>query len=241
MARTKRQWDKALHNNDHKKQDGIKHYIPNGDLVNFLGEQLHRRKEIEAGREPPEDDKGKRNNRIDRLKFHYLDKIFKAMADLSFFFEAIARHPELEKIYEDDVRDLLGIRRKKPSDKSGFMFYNLLYYILKVSGSPFERREIVKDFRLILTHCAEEIVMMKVRRSLPSGQYSRGGMLEVNSNEANLHGLILDNFARALTYTWMLASDVYKSQDVEDEPHRTFDFDTEKLLGIKKEKSGESS
>ena len=31
-------------------------------------------------------------------------------------------------------------------------------------------------------------------------------------------------------------SRVYKSQDVEEELHRTFDFDTDKLLGVKKEK-----
>jgi len=39
---------------------------------------------------------------VDRMKVHYLDKIFKAMANLAFFLEAIAKHPELEKI--------LGIR-----------------------------------------------------------------------------------------------------------------------------------
>jgi len=184
-----------------KKQVGIKHYIPNRDLVSLLRKQLHRIKETQAGRESPESDKG-RNNKMDRMKVYYLDKhIFQAMANLEFFFEAIAKHPELEKIYEDDIKDLLGIRRKKPSDNSkrkplcGFTFSDLLSNILKVSGSPFERREIVNDFRLILNHRAEEIVRMKVRRSLPSGQYSKGGilaggqysksaMLETNSDEA---------------------------------------------------------
>ena len=183
MARTKRKWDKTLHNNGHIKQDGVKHYIPNGDLVNFLRTQLHRRKEIEAGIESSEDDKGRTNNKIDRSKVHYLDKhIFPAMANLAFFFEAIAKHPELEKIYEDDIKDLLGIRRKEASDRPkplcGFVFYNLLCNILKVSGSPFERREIVKDFRLILNHRAEEIVRKKVARSLPSGYDSQGGIAE---------------------------------------------------------------
>jgi len=75
---------------------------------------------------------------------------------------------------------------------------------------------------------------MKVRRSLSSGQYSKGGILGVNSNEADLHGLVLDNFDRAWSLTSMLASDVYKSQDVF--PHRTFDFDTDSLPGAAKER-----
>jgi hypothetical protein len=239
------------------KQDYIKGYTPNKKLINLLRTQLYRRKETQAGRESPEDKKERRNT--DKKKVYYLDKIFKAMADLAFFFEAIAKHPELEDLYEDDIKDLLGIRRKKPSDESkpgplcGFMFHNLLYNILKVSGSPFEKREIVNDFRLILNHRAEEIVKMKVRRSLRSGQYrkdasdkyvegkSKGGILETISKEANVHGVILDDFDRALAWTEMLASRVDNSTDYdtdyEEEPRRTFDFDTEDLLGIKKEEN----
>jgi hypothetical protein len=40
------------------------------------------------------------------------------MANLAFFFEALANHPELEDLYGDDIRDLVAIRRKTPSDKS---------------------------------------------------------------------------------------------------------------------------
>jgi hypothetical protein len=71
------------------------------------------------------------------------------------------------------------------------MFHKLLSNILKVSESPFGRREITKDFRLILNHLTEEIVRMKMRRSIPSGQYSKGGMSEVNFDEASIHGVML--------------------------------------------------
>ena len=40
------------------------------------------------------------------------------MANLAFFFEVIARHPELEDVYGDDIRDLLGIRRNKSISSS---------------------------------------------------------------------------------------------------------------------------
>jgi hypothetical protein len=234
-----------------KKQDDIGPYNPHEGLVALLKKQLDMRNEVQAGRESPGDDKKKRNE-IDRLKVYYLNKhIFPAMANLAFFFGAITKHPELEKIYEDDIKDLLGIRRKKPSDKSkpkplcGFMFSDLLRNILKVSGSPFEKREIMKDYSLILNHRAEEIVRMKVRRSLPSGQYSKGGILAggqysksammKTTDEANVHGVILSDFDRALAWTGMLASRVDNSIDDDEEPGRTFDFDTDELLRVKQE------
>jgi hypothetical protein len=233
-----------------KKQVGVKYYVPNNDLVNFLRTQLHRKKEIEAGRDSLEEDKVKRNNKKDRLKVYYLDKhIFQAMANLAFFFEAIAKHPELEKIYEDDIKDLLGIRRKKLFDKSmrkplcGFMFYNLLHNILKICD-PSRRKEIVKDFRLILNHRAEEIVRKKVSASIPSGYDSKKGgkiIQLVDDEENRVYNNILGDFDRVLGWTAMLKSDIDKSQDVEEKPHRTFNFNTEELLGIKKEKNGESS
>ena len=41
----------------------------------------------------------KEKGRMNRMKFYYLDKhIFQAMANLTFFFEAIAKHPELGRI-----------------------------------------------------------------------------------------------------------------------------------------------
>jgi hypothetical protein len=231
-----------------KRRDGPKSYTPNKDLVNFLRTQLHRREEIQADREPSEDDRRKRNNELDRLKVYYLDKhIFPALANLAFFFEATAKHPELDDLYRNDIKDLLGIRRKKPSDKSkpkpscGFMFSDLLRNILKVSGSPFEKKEILKDYSLILNHRAEEIVRMKVARSLSSGQYSKGGIMEIIPNEANVHGRILGDFDGALAWTGMLASRVENRPEDEEEPHRTFDFDTDNLLGVKKEKNGEPS
>jgi hypothetical protein len=111
--------------------------------------------------------------------------------------------------------------------------------------SGVERREIMQDdFRLILNDCAGKIVKKKVSASLQSGydSDSEGRIIKlVDTTDDRVRGNILGDFDRALTWTGMLAHDVYKSQDVKEEPHRTFDFDTEELLGIKEEKNGESS
>ena len=64
----------------------------------------------------------------------------------------------------------------------------------------------------------------------------------VNFAEANVHGIIVGDLDRALSWTGMLASSVDNSTDDEEEPSRTFDFNTEESLGIKKEeKNGEST
>ena len=60
-------------------------------------------------------DKDKRKIRnLDRMKVYILNKhIFQAMANLTFFFESIAESPELQEVFEDDIKELLFWRKKK--------------------------------------------------------------------------------------------------------------------------------
>lgn len=92
------------------------------------------------------------------------------------------------------------------------------------------------DFRLILNHLAEKIVRKKVSASLRSGSASMNARRQwwvFNAEDANVHEVILADLNRVLAWTGMLASRV-DSQDVEEEAHRTFDFDTVMLLAINK-------
>ena len=61
-------------------------------------------------------------------------------------------------------------------------------------------------------------------------QQQNGKVMLVDFNKENLRHVILDDFSRALAWTGMLAPAVDNSLDDEEEPHRTFDFDTEDLL-----------
>jgi hypothetical protein len=235
--------------------NGITYYIPSEKLVNHLKEQLQRLKEIELDKESEDDTKRerRRNNyeNLNRMKVYYLDPIFQAMADLKFFFAVIAKYPALERYFGDDIMDLLGVRRKKPSDESkrgpscGFVFYDLLNDILKVGQFSFqkekedeeEKKEREKkeamtkaDFRLILNHLAEQIVTKKVSTSLRSGYVGtnqRWGL--ANPEDENVREVILSDLTRALAWTGMLASEARKNPDVNEEPDRTFDFDTAEL------------
>jgi len=89
------------------KRNGIKYYTPNTDLVNHLKKELHKKKATRAGKELVDNNDKRKRGKIDRMKVHYLDKhILQAMANLAFFFEAIVKHPELEDVYVDDIKDL---------------------------------------------------------------------------------------------------------------------------------------
>ena len=53
------------------------------------------------------------------------------MANLLFFFECISKYPVLEELFEDDIQDLLGIRRSDPQQQIiGHIVSRLLYWIL---------------------------------------------------------------------------------------------------------------
>jgi hypothetical protein len=82
-----------------KKQDEKKDYTPNEHLVNLLSMELHRIRETQAGRELPE---------VETRSTILTNTFFRLWLT---FFEATTKYPELEDLYEDDIKDLLGIRR----------------------------------------------------------------------------------------------------------------------------------
>ncbi len=157
------------------------------------------------------------------LKTRILDQIiFPAMADLTYFFEVIAEHSELRMLFENDIKDLLGVRRNNPEMYiSGFIFHRLLSSILimgKRSGydiqdiMPEGKKIEAEDYRLYLTDLAQQILYDKVDRSLL-------GVIDTPDARRN----VLNDFDRTRGWTKMLAH--YVDQTTIDEiPRRTFDF-----------------
>lgn len=144
-----------------------------------------------------------------RMKVHILNTyVFPSMANVTFFFKCIAQHPELEQLFEDDIKDLLGVRRNKPAEHIyGFMFFELVWSIIILSG---KREHDKEDFRLRLNHLLQQIVCHKVEISLADVFRTE------RAQEA-----VSDDFNRVWAWTGMLADAV--DQD-EGEPRRTFDL-----------------
>jgi len=81
-----------------RKVDSTKYYTPSAVIEDYLKEKLQNLKT------------GKSSLNLNRMKVHILDKIFQSMADLTYFLEKIAVHPELEELFRKDLQDLFDMR-----------------------------------------------------------------------------------------------------------------------------------
>ncbi|MFL6395080.1 MAG: hypothetical protein ACJ708_10580, partial [Nitrososphaeraceae archaeon] len=111
----------------------------------------------------------------------------------------------LNKIFENDVKDLLGIRVKDPeSDEYAFLFADLLSSIL---STEFHK----KGVRLGLIHILQEIIKENVEEYIDSTQ----------KNE-NIKNIILGDFDRVSAWTAIFSENI--DQTAEVRAHRTVNF-----------------
>src|SRR5438067_10161537 len=111
-------------------------------LLFFKDEEEERQMMMDASEDQQQEyglneqsEKARKHKRVlDKEKVRVLDNyIFPAMANLTFFFRCISKYPELREVFEDDVKDLLGVRRENPQPNNhGFIIFNLLHSILLV-------------------------------------------------------------------------------------------------------------
>ena len=86
-------------------------YIPNEALVNFIQDWLHIHRKKDAltkeGKELSKEEKAQVDE-LRRMKPYVLDNvIFPAMANLTYFFEALSVSKKLSDVFDDDVMELL--------------------------------------------------------------------------------------------------------------------------------------
>jgi hypothetical protein len=118
-----------------------------------------------------------------------LDEVVcQAMADITFFFSAVGAHPEIQKLFDDDIKEILGVKRLNPKDTPyGFMFGAL------VSGMLLNRFNTGKDFRLRLNNYLQRMVWGKMSLYLP----------EIFESSA-VQGSVNQDFNRVLGWTQTL-------------------------------------
>jgi hypothetical protein len=159
---------------------------------------------------PSEEQEYKKHKRyLDKEKVNFLNKhIFPSMVCLTYFFKYVSTYKTLNKTFENDVKDLLGIRVKDPeSDDYAFIFADLLRSILSTEFCN-------KGFRLGLIHILQEIIKENVEEYVDSTQ----------KNE-NIKNVILDDFDRVSAWTAILAENVDQTAEDKIQPHRTISFE----------------
>jgi hypothetical protein len=188
-----------------------KSYLPHKKITEIMRDLLEYQDDLDVGLK---DSDHKRY--IDTEKVELLnDYIFPSMANIVFFFRFISRYPQLKKIFDNDVRDLLGVRRENPHDDNyGFIFSALVRSIVSTGLGFISKEEIrSKDFRLRLNQILQESVWVKAELTLP----------DVFKNPA-AQRVVEDDFNRAWAWVRMLAEGIEQAPKDNKPPHRTIRF-----------------
>ena len=187
-------------------------YQPRDEVEKILIGLLWHKDEVEMG------------SVVDRNHKRYLDKekvkllneyIFPSMANVVFFFRSISKYPQLKEIFENDVKDLLGVRRENLQDDNyGYIFEALIQSVI-LPGEGFLSAEKIrgKDFRLRLSQILMETVRAKMELS---------GIDVLKST--NAQRIVAEDCIRVWAWVRMLAADV-ESDPADNKPaHRTIRF-----------------
>lgn len=167
--------------------DGEKSYIPDETLVNFIQDWLHIHKKRERltkeGKELSQEDK-KKIRELDRMKVHYLDNtIFPALANLTYFFEAMAASSRLSNAFKEELEEILDPRKSK--DAARFSGNGM-----RMNSSQFKRNNLAR-----LIDAALEVPMKNYKDDEPITDFRVGLIYQ-------LLGVIGDNMDRLLMHEY---------------------------------------
>ena len=134
-------------------------------------------------------------------KGEILDKIiFPAMANLTFFFEAVSTIEELN--FVSDIMELFGIRRDDPRTYDGhnarsyaFMFKELMRGMISIGEMGDDGKSGRVDFRLRLIHELQTLIFHKI-------------LIQKILDSPKATSVVLGDISRAMAWTEMLASRV---------------------------------
>jgi hypothetical protein len=150
------------------------------------------------------------NKALGKIKPRILgDIIFPSMEIVLYFFNEVSKHPELQKTFNDDIKDLLGVRRHNPHPNNyGFIFSNLIASILLIKWVGKHLEE--DDFRLRLIQILQEIIFLGLNQSLPEFL-----------KDKRMYNRMLQDLEGATGWTSMLALHVKEDKKL---PKRKFRF-----------------
>ncbi len=159
-----------------------KSYIPEDTLVNFIQEWLEIHKKREAltleGKNLSSSEKERINNN-NRMKVYVIDEIiFPAMANLTYFFEAMAASSRMAIAFEDELAEILDARNSKQAaefnDGMRFSsiqfrennFARLIIAMLNIPMKKYPENGPIGDFRIGLMYQMVNVVGDSVDRLL---------------------------------------------------------------------------
>lgn len=174
--------------------DSVKSYIPKEELVEFIQEwlQIHKKREelAKEGRYLSEEENS-RIRPLDTNKVRILDNIiFPALANLTYFFEAMADNQILAKAFENQLEEILDPRNTKHASNlyeydntfssTAFRknnFARLIAAAIEIPMSKYPEGTTIDDFRLGLMYQLLVVTMDRlygvIRHEYPFTQLAR--------------------------------------------------------------------
>jgi hypothetical protein len=155
----------------------------------------------------------KNKRKLDRRKVYILDKhIFPSLANLVIFFDYLEKNPELRKLFEGDVKELLGFIGQYAKYEDNIIT-RLLQSILKwdTNSDP-------NNFRLELISSIQNVLYYKITDLT---------LTDKNLGDSITSGIVGPDVGRALLFARMFSSRyVYslKKKDQAKEPNRPINF-----------------
>jgi hypothetical protein len=144
---------------------------------------------------------------VKNMKTKVLDLVlFPSMANLTYFFDAVSKYPELEN-FNSDIAELLGIRREHPRPENyALNFVKLIDGMISTTGE-YEKN----DFRISLIHELQKIISYKFQdlstRTFPPVDVFGG---------SSPFKVVNDDMSRTLAWTQMIASKIADQYNFEE-------------------------
>jgi hypothetical protein len=124
------------------------------------------------------------------------------MANLDFFFRAIAEYPKLQDVFENDLKDLLGIRRDPSKYEYGYMLQRLLRAVLIIGNEEYDNNAYLNykevEFRFKLLDNLQQLIWYKYYPYIA----------KIFKYNPQLQHTVGSDFSRVLGYTGSLADPV---------------------------------
>jgi len=143
--------------------------------------------------------------RLDRKKVYYLNNvIFPSMANIVYFLEAISKNPELQEEFDDDLKDLFGLRYPEDLKNRGYnpVIRRLTDAIIDWTERPIDDEEKLSSLRNSNLRLALMAIMQQVI-------YYKARTLSVQEMSEDISNTIInDDFGRAWVWAQLFAKSV---------------------------------
>jgi hypothetical protein len=198
-------------------------YKPSPTLVNYVQKKLHAERKKREGRGAAgEVDKELRL--LDRSKNYTLNNIvFPSMANVVYFLEEVSKNPELQELFDDDLKDLLEIRIPQHLADKGhnIVLRRLIEALVDWMEQPIIKSTGERDEEK-MSRARNSNIRLAFMRIIQMVIYYKARSLSLHEISAEMSNRIIDqDFGRAWMWTNMFAR---KVEEDELEPHRPARF-----------------